>query len=150
MRIKFQQLPEQNLKPLFEDSNTLGFCKYFTDYMFTMNYTEEDGWHNPTIKPFTSFEVAPSSLVLHYAQEIFEGLKAFKGVDGKIRLFRPDMNAKRFNRSAERLCMPNFLENDFLESIHALVYTEQRWIPSNKEQPYIFAHLCLQLTKHLV
>ncbi|MFA6748936.1 MAG: branched-chain amino acid aminotransferase [Candidatus Riflebacteria bacterium] len=144
MRIKFQQLPEQNLKPLFEDSNTLGFCKYFTDYMFTMNYTEEDGWHNPTIKPFTSFEVAPSSLVLHYAQEIFEGLKAFKGVDGKIRLFRPDMNAKRFNRSAERLCMPNFLENDFLESIHALVYTEQRWIPSNKGtalyiRPFMFA-----------
>ncbi|MDD3001783.1 MAG: branched-chain amino acid aminotransferase [Candidatus Riflebacteria bacterium] len=144
MRIKFQQLPEENLKPLFEDSNTLGFCKSFTDYMFTMDYTEEDGWHNPTIKPFTPFETAPSSLVLHYAQEIFEGLKAFKGVDGKIRLFRPDMNAKRFNRSAERLCMPNFLENDFLESIHALVYTEQRWIPSNKGtalyiRPFMFA-----------
>ncbi len=130
MRITFEKLPDSELKPLIEDSNTLGFCKYFTDYMFTMNYNEEDGWHNPTIKPFAPFNINPSSLVLHYAQEIFEGLKAFKGTDGKVKLFRPDMNAKRFNKSAERICMPYFPENDFLESIHALVYTEQRWIPS--------------------
>jgi branched-chain amino acid aminotransferase len=144
MRIKFQKLPDTDLKPLIEDTNTLGFCKYFTDYMFTMDYTEEDGWHNPTIKPFSPFKINPSSLVLHYAQEIFEGLKAFKNPDGKIKLFRPDMNAKRFNRSAERICMPNFPENDFLESIHALVYTEQRWIPANKGtalyiRPFMFA-----------
>jgi len=116
MRIAVHPLNESELKPLMLDSSKLGFCKYFTDRMFTMDFTEEDGWSNPQIKKLSPFALEPSTLVLHYAQEIFEGLKAFKGKDGIIRLFRPEMNAKRFNRSADRLCMPHFLENDFLES----------------------------------
>ncbi len=132
MRIAIENVSESELKPLFSDPNKLGFCKTFTDLMFTMDYNEEDGWHNPHIRKFQPFQLDPSSLVLHYAQEIFEGLKAFHCKDGKVRLFRPDMNAKRFNRSADRLCMPHFMENDFLESVHALVNLEKRWVPKSK------------------
>lgn len=144
MRIAVQPLCESEMKPLMIDTSKLGFCKYFTDRMFTMDFTEEDGWGNPQIKSLQPFSIEPSSLVLHYAQEIFEGLKAFKGKDGVIRFFRPEMNAKRFNRSADRLCMPHFLENDFLESINSLVSLEQRWVPDSKGaalyvRPFMFA-----------
>ena len=132
MRIAIQPIEEKELKPLFTDSNKLGFCKTFTDRMFTMDYNEEDGWHNPEIKKLKPFSLDPSCLVLHYAQEIFEGLKAFKCKDGSIRLFRPEMNAKRFNRSADRLCMPHFLETDFVDSINALVNEEKRWVPDSR------------------
>ena len=144
MRIAIQQIPEHELKPLVTDTSKLGFCKYFTDRMFTMDFTEEDGWSNPQIKKLQPFTIEPSSLVLHYAQEIFEGLKAFKAKDGHIKFFRPEMNAKRFNRSADRLCMPHFLENDFLESINALVNVEKRWVPDSRGaslyiRPFMFA-----------
>ncbi|MEW6710485.1 MAG: branched-chain amino acid aminotransferase [Candidatus Riflebacteria bacterium] len=144
MRVKINKIPAHELKPLFTDTSTLGFCKYFTDYMFTMKYNEEDGWHNPLIQKLEPFSMMPSTLVLHYAQEIFEGLKAFRGKDGVIRLFRPEMNAKRFNRSADRLCMPHFMENDFLESINCIVNLEQRWVPDSKGaalyiRPFMFA-----------
>lgn len=144
MRIAVQNIPDSELKPLVTDISKLGFCKHFTDRMFIMNYTEEDGWGRPQIVKHAPFELDPSALVLHYAQEIFEGLKAFRGKDGVIRLFRPDMNAKRFNRSADRLCMPHFLENDFLESINALVNLESKWVPESKGaslyiRPFMFA-----------
>jgi len=100
--------------------------------MFVMPYSEQDGWHNPEIKKFTPFQLDPSTMVLHYSQEIFEGLKAFWGKNGKINLFRPEMNAKRFNRSASRLCMPTIPEYDFLESIEKLVKLEHRWIPHTR------------------
>ncbi len=144
MRIAIHPMQESELKPLIHDTSKLGFCKHFTDRMFTMDCTEEDGWGNPQIKRLQPFSIEPSTLVLHYAQEIFEGLKAFKGKDGVIRFFRPEMNAKRFNRSADRLCMPHFLENDFLESINSLVSIEQRWVPESKGaalyiRPFMFA-----------
>ncbi len=144
MRIAVHPVPESDLKPLIHDTSKLGFCKVFTDLMFTMDFSEEDGWGNPQIKRLQPFSIEPSTLVLHYAQEIFEGLKAFKGKDGVVRFFRPEMNAKRFNRSADRLCMPHFLENDFLESINAIVSMEQRWVPDSKGaalyiRPFMFA-----------
>lgn len=144
MRIAVHPLSDNDLKPLFTETKNLGFCKHFTDRMFTMDYNEDDGWHNPQIKKYENFSLAPSSLVLHYAQEIFEGLKAFKWKDGGIRLFRPDMNAKRFNRSADRVCMPHFLENDFIESINAVVNIEKRWVPDDQGaalyiRPFMFA-----------
>lgn len=144
MRIAVQKLPKNKLKPLITDISKLGFCKYFTDHMFVMEYSEEDGWHNPRITGYKPFEMSPAAMVLHYAQEIFEGLKAFRGKDGVIRLFRPEMNAKRFNRSADRLCMPHFLETDFLESINALINVDQRWVPESRGaslyvRPFMFA-----------
>jgi branched-chain amino acid aminotransferase len=144
MKIAVHPVPDSELKPMITDTSKLGFCKFFTDRMFTMEYNEEEGWTNPQIGPFRPFELDPSALVLHYAQEIFEGLKAFKGKDGAIKFFRPEMNAKRFNRSADRLCMPHFLENDFLESINALVNIEKKWVPDSKGaalyiRPFMFA-----------
>lgn len=144
MKIAVHPLREADKKPLVTDTNTLGFCKYFTDRMFTMNYSESEGWHSPQIKKFEPFQIEPSCLVLHYAQEIFEGLKAFYCKDGQINFFRPDMNAKRFNRSAARVCMPALPENDFLESIQSLLRTELRWMPRNRGaamyiRPFMFA-----------
>jgi branched-chain amino acid aminotransferase len=144
MKITIHPLPEVEQKPLFKEVKTLGFCKLFTDRMFTMEYSEVDGWNNPEIKKFQPFQLLPSALVLHYAQEIFEGLKAFRGRSGDINLFRPEMNARRFNRSASRVCMPALPENDFLESVQALVRLEQRWIPNERGaalyvRPFMFA-----------
>jgi branched-chain amino acid aminotransferase len=116
-------------QPLFTDTKALGFCKTFTDLMFTMQYTEGKGWHRAEISRRRPLEMEPSSLVFHYAQEIFEGLKAYRSQGNDILLFRPEMNARRFNRSAERLCMPTIPEEFFLESIERLVTLEERWIP---------------------
>ncbi|MDR1834310.1 MAG: branched chain amino acid aminotransferase, partial [Fusobacteriaceae bacterium] len=94
-----QQLKE---KP---DWNDLGFGKYYTDHMFTMDYTTEKGWHNGAIVPFGPVPMNPVALVLHYAQEVFEGMKAYRAKDGRVLLFRPEMNGKRMARSCDRLCM---------------------------------------------
>ena len=145
MKIAIHPLKESDLKPLFNDPKKLGFCKTFTDRMFTMYYSEADGWHNPEIKKLEPFQLEPSSVVLHYAQEIFEGLKAFWSPNGDINLFRPEMNARRFNRSASRLCMPNLTEEDFMQSIEALVKLEERWVPRSRGaalyiRPFMFGN----------
>ncbi len=144
MKIEIHPLKKHELKPLYTNPNELGFCKLFTDRMFVMHYSEVDGWHNPAIKKLAPFQLEPSTIVLHYAQEIFEGLKAFRTKKGEINLFRPEMNAKRFNRSAARMCMPAIPEFDFLESIETLVRLEERWIPSTTGaslyiRPFMFA-----------
>lgn len=145
MKIEIQPLKESDLKPLYKSTAELGFCKIFTDRMFVMYYTEVDGWHNPQIKKAEPFMLEPSTIVFHYAQEIFEGLKAFKTRSGEINLFRPEMNAKRFNKSATRMCMPTVPEFDFLEAIEKLVSLEERWIPpagsgaSLYIRPFMFA-----------
>ncbi|MBF0407726.1 MAG: branched-chain amino acid aminotransferase [Candidatus Riflebacteria bacterium] len=132
MKISVQKLPEGALKPIESDPKKLGFCKYFTDRMFTMQYSEADNWHNPEIKALGPLNLEPSSIVLHYAQEIFEGMKAFRTSKGEVNLFRPEMNARRFNRSAARLCMPSLPEHDFIDSIEAMIKLEERWIPSSR------------------
>lgn len=144
MKIQIFPLKKSELKPLFTDPNKLGFCKMFTDMMFTMSYTEVDGWHSPEIKKLAPFQMEPSTIVLHYAQEIFEGLKAFRTKKGEIHLFRPELNAKRFNRSASRLCMPTIPESDFIEVVETMVRLEERWIPSSTGaalyiRPFMFA-----------
>ena len=108
----------------------LGFGAIFTDHMFIMDYNPEQGWHNAQIVPYGEISLSPAASVLHYGQEIFEGLKAYRGADGTCYLFRPDMNAKRSNASAKRLCMPELPEEDFLQALHALVQVDQDWIPS--------------------
>lgn len=132
MKIAFHPILESERKSIPLDPKKLGFCKFFTDLMFTMAYSEEDGWHSPEIGKFRPLAIEPSSLVLHYAQTIFEGLKAFRTPRNEIQLFRPEMNAKRFNRSAARLCMPAVPEYDFMESIEALVRAEERWVPKSR------------------
>jgi len=114
------------------DYSNLGFGKIFTDHMFIMNYTEGKGWYDPRIVPYGKISLDPSAMVFHYGQEMFEGMKAYYGVDGKIRLFRPDMNAKRANASNERLCIPQIPEEDFVQAVSELVKIDADWIPKNE------------------
>ena len=109
---------------------TLGFGKIFTDHMFVMNYTEGKGWYDARIVPYDKIALYPSAMVFHYGQEMFEGLKAYKGEDGKAYLFRPDMNAKRANESNDRLCIPRIPEEDFVQAVKAVVNVDKDWIPS--------------------
>ncbi len=111
------------------DESKLGFGKIFTDHMFIMNYTEGQGWHDARIVPYENISLSPAAMVFHYGQEMFEGLKAYRGSNGEPRLFRPDMNAKRTNATNERLCIPQLPEEDFVEAVKALVAVDADWIP---------------------
>ena len=111
------------------DFTKLGFGKYFTDHMLIMDY--KDGkWCEPEIVPYQSFNLDPSTCVLHYGQGIFEGLKAYKNADGKITMFRPYDNFKRMNRSAERLCMPTIDVDKMVEWLKELIMVDEEWIPT--------------------
>lgn len=119
------QTPKQ--KP--QDESTLGFGKQFSDHMFMIEYTEGIGWHNARIQPYGPLNLDPAAPVLHYAQEIFEGLKAYRRADGGVQLFRPDENAKRLNSSAERMCMPTLDVEYQVAAMKALVKLEEEWVP---------------------
>ena len=112
------------------DSSVLGFGKYFTDHMFMMDYSREEGWKNARIVPFANISLHPASTVLHYGSEIFEGLKAYRRADGKVQLFRPIENIRRMNTSADRLCLPQIPEDLALEVLTEFVKLEQDWTPS--------------------
>ena len=122
----------KNLEQKPADESKLGFGKIFTDHMFTMEYEEGKGWHNPTIKPYAPIEIDPATSVLHYAQGIFEGMKAFIDVNGEIALFRPSENFKRMNRSAERMCIPQFDEQTAMEGLKELIKVDRDWIPKKE------------------
>jgi len=122
--------------PVNERANRLenpGFGKVFTDHMVTIRYSEGTGWHDARIHPRTALQVDPSMAVLHYAQEIFEGLKAYRQPDGGAALFRPYANAKRFRESAQRMAMAELPEELFVESCRALVRTDRDWIPGGPD-----------------
>ena len=109
-----------------------GFGTHFTDHMVSIEWTEGEGWHDAVVGPRQPIALDPAAAVLHYAQEIFEGLKAYRHEDGAIALFRPQENARRLNRSAERLAMPALPEDVFLESIRQLVAVDKGWVPSGE------------------
>ena len=111
------------------DQNNLGFGKYFSDHMFVMEYSTEKGWHDGKIVPYGPLALEPASAVLHYAIEMFEGMKAYKTKEGRVLLFRPEMNAKRSNITCERLCIPPMDEELYVAAIKALVDFEKDWIP---------------------
>lgn len=130
--------------PKEKPQGKLGFGKVFTDHMFIMDYTEGKGWHDPRIVPYGDLTLSPASMVFHYGQEMFEGLKAYRGEDGVSYLFRPDMNAKRTNLTNDRLCIPNVPVEDYVQAIRALVQVDADWIPSDPGtslyiRPFIFA-----------
>ncbi|OII38421.1 branched chain amino acid aminotransferase [Curtobacterium sp. MMLR14_010] len=110
-----------------------GFGKHFTDHMATIEWTVDDGWHDASIHPYGPLSLDPSASVLHYAQEIFEGLKAYRHADGSVWTFRPEANARRFQRSARRLALPELPVEAFVESIRQLVRTDVDWVPSAPE-----------------
>lgn len=109
--------------------DSLTFGKVLTDHMFLMNYDEGKGWHSPRIEPYGPLSMDPATSVLHYGQAIFDGLKAFRGADGTIRLFRPDRHAARFNRSARIMCMPELPVDVIRASFDALVGLDADWVP---------------------
>jgi branched-chain amino acid aminotransferase len=120
------------------------FGKYFSDHMFLMDYDAGEGWHDPRIVPFADFQLSPAAVVFHYAQEIFEGMKAYRNDKGEVLLFRPIENARRLNSSAERLCIPQIPEEDFITAVKTLVEIEKDWVPSEPNtslyiRPFIIA-----------
>ena len=112
-----------------QDESKLGFGKKFTDHMFVMDYTEGEGWHDARIVPYAPFQLDPATVVFHYAQEIFEGMKAYRTADDTIQLFRPECNAKRMQDSADRLCIPRIPVEDYIQAVEALVDVDRDWVP---------------------
>ncbi len=122
-----------------------GFGKYFTDHMLSITWTQADGWHDARVEPYGPIPMDPASAVLHYAQEIFEGMKAYRHADGSVWTFRPQANADRFNRSAKRLALPQFPTDEFVRSLETLVQIDVDWVPSGGEKslylrPFMFAN----------
>jgi branched-chain amino acid aminotransferase len=122
---------------------TPGFGTVFSDHMVTVRWTADKGWHDAELRARAPFTLDPAAAVLHYAQEIFEGLKAYRRQDGSAVLFRPDQNAKRFARSAERMAMPQVPEALFIEALEALIRIDAAWIPDGEGslylRPFMFA-----------
>ena len=154
IRIELTKHPKE--KPT--DESKLGFAKKFTDHMFVMDYTEGQGWHDPRIIPYQPFVLDPATVVFHYAQEIFEGMKAYRTADNQIQLFRPDCNARRSNDSCDRLCIPNIPVEDFVQAVKTLVEVDKDWVPhldgsSLYIRPFIFANdvgLGVHASKHYI
>jgi branched-chain amino acid aminotransferase len=115
-------------KPKPKDSE-LGFGNVFTDHMFVADFQEEKGWYDPRVEPYRPLSLDPAAAVLHYAQGVFDGLKAFRGVDGKVRLFRPQKHVERLNNSARHLCIPPLDPELALRSLVTLVGNEREWVP---------------------
>jgi branched-chain amino acid aminotransferase len=130
MNIRIAPLPADKMKTKITDESRLGFGKHFTDRLLLIEWHAGQGWHDARIEPYGPFSLDPACMVFHYGQEIFEGLKAYKWSDNRVALFRPEMNARRFNQSADRLCMPAIPEELFLKGIEQLVALEREWIPT--------------------
>ncbi|GAA5149493.1 branched-chain amino acid aminotransferase [Microbacterium pseudoresistens] len=121
-----------------------GFGTFFTDHMVDVCWSEKGGWHRPRVQPYGPISLDPAAAVLHYGQEIFEGIKAYRHADGSIHTFRPDRNAARLQRSARRLALPELPTEYFLQSLRELIALDGAWVPSGDDQslylrPFIFA-----------
>lgn len=131
MKIRVTPLPPDRRAAKPGDESSLGFGKVFSDHMFLMEYSE-GGWHDARIVPYGPFPIEPAAMVFHYGQEIFEGLKAYRGKGDAVCLFRPEMNFLRMNRSAARLCMPEIPPADALDAVCALLRVDRDWIPAKR------------------
>jgi len=141
MNIQITKTTSPKAKP---DQTALGFGKYMSDHMFLMNWERGKGWFDPRIVPYAPIPMDPGAVCLHYGQETFEGLKAYRTADGKVQLFRPDMNARRLANSNRRMCMPVVPEEMFVEAVKALVEVDADWIPTQKDtslyiRPFVLA-----------
>ncbi|MDR0849486.1 MAG: branched-chain amino acid aminotransferase [Propionibacteriaceae bacterium] len=133
--------PATDIAAIFENP---GFVNHFSDHMAIAEWTSEGGWDKARVVNYGPFPLAPGAAVLHYGQEIFEGLKVYRHADGSLWSFRPEMNARRFIKSCERMALPTLPEEDFLASILALIRADEAWVPSGEEmsyyvRPYMFA-----------
>ncbi len=129
IRIETLEGNEGKEKP---DESALGFGQYFTDHMLVMKYNADRGWHDAVVQPYQNFSLDPAAMALHYGQAIFEGLKAYRGKDDKIFLFRPTANIERMNISAKRMCMPELPIDDVMAGLKKLVEIDQEWIPRSE------------------
>lgn len=153
---KIEFVKAEKLKEKPKDQSKLSFGDIFTDYMFVMNYDEGQGWHSPRIVPYGPITLEPSAMVLHYSQEVFEGMKAYKADEGRILLFRPEQNFQRLNISNERLCIPPIDEKQAIDALIELIKIEKDWIPSLPNtslyiRPFIIAtdpHIGVRPAKH--
>lgn len=130
MSYNFPVTRTSNPKPRPQDESKLGFARYFTDHMFAMDYDEGIGWHDGRVVPHAPIEIEPASCVLHYAQMMFEGMKAYRAPDGTIQLFRPDMNVKRMKRTNERMCIPELPDDLLTAAVEAVINEDKDWIPT--------------------
>ncbi len=142
MEIRIEKTKAPKAKPT--DETKLGFGHVFTDHMFAMNYDAGQGWHDARIVPYGEISLSPAAMCLHYGQEIFEGLKAYRTADGSIQMFRPQENFKRMNTSAERMVIPQIDEEFMLKALKTLVELEKDWVPHTDGaslyiRPFIFA-----------
>ncbi len=128
--IRYDLTKNPKKKPAADDP--LVFGTIFTDHMFVMEYSVEKGWHDPAVVPYQNLSLSPATMVFHYGQAMFEGLKAYRAADGRVLLFRPDMNIKRTNRTNARLCIPQMDEADYLQALKAIVKVDQDWIPQKE------------------
>lgn len=140
--IRIEKTKTPKAKPT--DETKLGFGHVFTDHMFVMNYDAGQGWHDARIVPYGEISLSPAAMCLHYGQEIFEGLKAYRTADGSVQMFRPQENFKRMNTSAERMVIPQIDEEFMLKALKTLVELEKDWVPHTDGaslyiRPFIFA-----------
>lgn len=131
MEIKVTESTTLGKKPR-PKSSELGFGKYTTDHMFLMNYTQGKGWYDARIEPYGDLRLDPTAMVLHYNQEVFEGLKAYALADGGIGLFRPEKNIERMNASARRMVMPEVDPNLALQAMKELILLDREWVPNSE------------------
>ena len=130
MKIRFEERKELKQKP---DMDNLGFGKIFTDYMVVADYNPEKGWHDARIVPYGPLELYPGTMVFHYGQSSFEGLKAYYIDENTIHLFRPEKNFERMNNSNSRLCIPELDPEEFTEYITEAIKIEKDWIPKEEK-----------------
>jgi branched-chain amino acid aminotransferase len=131
------------------DNSKLGFGQLFTDHMFNMDYNQEQGWHNARIEPYAPIAMDPATMVLHYGQAIFEGLKAYRTSNGKIHLFRPDRNMTRLNQSAKLVCIPEVDKSFVLHALKKLISIDKRWVPTAPETSLYIRPAIIGMDKYL-
>jgi len=129
VEITVTEVEKRGTKP---GDSELGFGQYFTDHMFSMDYSEEKGWHDARIEPYAAIPLLPAAMVLHYGQAIFEGLKAYRNTEEKVQLFRARDNFARMNRSAKGLCMPELDINFVMEGLKKLILVDKDWVPGSE------------------
>ena len=146
MNIQIQKIKKSKI--LDVDMSELGFCKHYSDHMFMCDY-EEGKWGKFRIMPFQDINLSPACTTLHYGQTIFEGLKAYKNNNDDVLVFRPDKNAERFNKSAERMCMPKLPNDIFINSIQELLKLDIKWVPKGEKNSLYIRPICFALDPYI-
>jgi len=149
MEINISRAQQGRLKTKPADDSKLGFGDIFSDHMFLMDYEADQGWINPRITPYGLITLDPAAMAIHYGQQIFEGLKAYRGRGGGIYLFRPRRNFERMNQSAARLCMPQLDVDDVMQGLKELLLLDQEWIPSSQGTSLYIRPTMLATEPHL-